>query len=566
MKKTWLEIGSYYFILCVLSLLILSSKLYFFVHDRTFSELILNLFFIQALILIGVIFFYRILKVYYWILAALCGFFTLFFIPVILVKQEVNTGIFGLLFNTNLREARELIGWFVVPILLCMALFFFIAHFLLKKLPTKINLKTAFGCFLTGVAIILLFGVKNKPHYEKFADAINDGFASYFPTRVVIDAATVYQQDVMYSDANYLKITKSFSFGAVKQKQRQTGRKIQILVIGESARYDHWQINGYDRNTSPHLVEEKNLISFSNVVSGSSVTTKSVPLMVSRCGVENYLTHYKEKGVLTALREAGYYTAWISNQEPESKLAMYHIQDADTIIFSKNQKGKFTSDDFYDELLIGDMKNIIEKTNKDVCIVLHTMGNHWNYSCRYPPSFEQFSTGLNKNTFLPNYVSQKDLVNAYDNSILYTDYFLFKVISELKLYASTESSLLYISDHGENLHDYDDLLLHTDVPNHYLNRVPLFIWTSDDFVKNNGDYYSNLIKNKDRPVSSAESVFYTVLGLGGVDIPSDPHCKTYDLCSPAFIESQQKVLTPINTVIFFSELKTEKQWFAENKK
>jgi glucan phosphoethanolaminetransferase (alkaline phosphatase superfamily) len=477
---------------------------------------------------------------------------------VVLVKQQFNTGIFGLLANTNFREARELIGWFIVPILLSVVLFFFIAFFLLKKLPGKVNLSVAAGCFFAGAIVILLFGVKNKRHYEKFSDALNDGFASYFPSKVVVDIANYYRQNVMYSDENYLKITKSFSFGAVKQNQKRPERKIQILVIGESARYDNWQINGYNRNTSPHLNEEKNLVAFSNVVSGSSVTTKSVPLLVSRCGVENYLTHYKEKGVLAAFREAGYYTAWISNQEPESKLAMYHIQDADTIIFSKNQKGKFTAENFYDDLLISDMKRIIEKTNGDVCIVLHTMGNHWNYSCRYPPSFEQFPTGLNKNTFLPNYVSSKDLVNAYDNSILYTDYFLFKVIEELKLSDSTESSLLYISDHGENLYDSNNLLLHTDVPNYYLNKVPMFIWVSNDFIKNNEDYYSALVNNRNKPVSSAESVFYTLLGLGGVNIPSDPHREKYDLCSRKFAESQQKILTAINTVIFFSELKTEK--------
>lgn len=556
MKMARRKIGVYYFVLFLLSFLILSPKLYFLGYNQFFKEFVLNLFFIQGLLLIGSAFFYRYLKIYYYLLAGFSSILVLFFIPIILVRQDFNRGIVSLVFNSNMREARELLGWFTIPILLGMVLFFFITNFLLDKLPKKIDFGEAVSCFSIGLLVILLFAFKNRHRHEKFSDAFNDGFASYFPSKVLVDAVDSYRQNVVFSDENYLRITRSFSFGAIRKKQ--IARKIQVLVIGESSRADHWQINGYNRNTSPHLLQEKNLISFSDVVSGASITTKSVPLLVSRCGVENYSTHYKEKGMLAAFREVGYYTAWISNQEPESKLAMYHIQDADTVIFSKNAKGKFLSENFYDELLIDDMKKIIEKTNGDLCIALHTMGSHWNYSCRYPPSFEQFSTGLNKNTFLPSFVSSKDLVNAYDNSVYYSDYFLFAVINELKLFKSTESSLLYIADHGENLFDFDNLVIHSEVPNYYLNKVPLFIWLSDDFVKNNGDCYSNLIKNKDKAVSSAESVFYTFLALGGVDIPSDQNYKRYDLCSSKFVGSQQRILTATNTIILFSELKTGK--------
>ncbi|MBV4358315.1 phosphoethanolamine transferase [Pinibacter aurantiacus] len=524
------------------------------------------MFFVQALLLLGVIVFYRSLKIYYYTLAVLSSIFALFFIPVILVKEEVNKGILGLLVNTNLRESRELIGWFVIPIILAMLAFFFIALFLLKKLPSKIDFPRAIICSLTGFVVILLFGFKNKPFHEKYADAVSENFRYYFPTKVVVEFRDYYQQTTLYSDKNYQQTMRSFSFGAVKKSQKKPERKIQILVIGEASRYDHWGINGYQRNTSPYLSQEENLIAFSNVTSGAPMTVKSVPMLVSRGGIDNYFTHYKEKGILGAFKEAGYYTAWISNQEPELKLTLFHIPDADTIIFSKNTRGKFYQQNFYDELLIGELKRVIENTNKDICVVLHTMGSHWNYSCRYPPSFQKFPTNLSLNSMLPNYVPRQDMVNAYDNSILYTDYFLDLVINELKSFKSAESSLLYVSDHGENLQDFDNLVTHTDIPNYYSLRVPLFIWLSNDFAENNNKVYNTIIANKDKPVSSAESVFYTLMDLGGITIPSDPHCSVYNLCSEKFEDSKQKVLTLNNTIMFFSELKTEKQWLTENKK
>ncbi|MDH7464643.1 phosphoethanolamine transferase [Chitinophagaceae bacterium 26-R-25] len=462
----------------------------------------------------------------------------------------------GLIVNSNIREATELLGWLIVPILAMVIIVFFASRYLMKKLPQNITLKTAIAASVSGLMLVLILGFANIRYYDSFYNAVSANLKSSFPTRYYFDFLNDYRNTWKISNEEYLRTTKDFKFGVIKTSSTNK-RKIVVLVIGESCRYDHWQINGYSRQTSPLLAEEHNLLSFHNVASGASVTLRSVPMMITRAGVENWSDHFKQKGLLYAFREAGYYTAWISNQEKEISTANLHIADADTaLIKNYNDNNNLIAANNYDENLLLPFTRLIKEKSPDIFIVLHTLGSHWDYRFRVPEGKEKFPV-KDFHIVSSSLADKQNLINQYDNTIAYTDEFLDRVIAVLKM-SGDDACLLFVSDHGENLMDREGSdLLHTFEPNFFLIKVPLFFWASDNFSNSNPQVISSLIKNQDKPVSSAESIFYTTLHLGNIEIPSDLNFRKHDLCSPFFEESKQKVLKENGTITTLPMLKAE---------
>jgi glucan phosphoethanolaminetransferase (alkaline phosphatase superfamily) len=280
-------------------------------------------------------------------------------------------------------------------------------------------------------------------------------------------------------------------------------------------------------------------------------------MLITRSGVESWADHFKEKGLLAAFKEAGYYTAWLSNQEKEISTANLHIADADTaLIKDYNDNNNLIAANNYDENLMQPFMRLINEKSSDIFIVLHTLGSHWDYRVRVPAGKDIFPV-KNFDIFNHSLADKQSLINAYDNTIAYTDEFLDSVIATLKT-TSDEACLLFVSDHGECLMDTGGYnILHDFEPSYYSIQVPLFFWFSDAFVKADPHFTDTLAANQNKAVSSAESIFYTTLHIGNIDIPSDPNFKKYDLCSPSFVESKQKVLKENNTITTLPMLKAE---------
>ena len=231
-----------------------------------------------------------------------------------------------------------------------------------------------------------------------------------------------------------------------------------MLVIGESSRYDRWEINGYKRGTNPLLKQENNLVSLQDLITPVSATRLSVPVIISRKpGRQSLTSGFTEKSVLTAFKEAGYKTYWISNQisfgQFDTPISAF-AKEADVIQFMN--LGGYSDQSNFDDILLEPLQNAMKDPSPKKLIVLHTLGNHWNYSQRYPKEFDKWQPslfGVDK----PEYTDTKikpQLYNSYDNSILYTDWFLSQVIGKLKS-ADVMTSMFYVADHGQVLYDGD---------------------------------------------------------------------------------------------------------------
>lgn len=302
-----------------------------------------------------------------------------------------------------------------------------------------------------------------------------------------------------------------------------THRELMIFVVGETARADRFTLNGYSKETNP-LLKKENIVNFSNFWSCGTSTATSVPCMFSRFKASEYT---KEKcqsteNVLDVLKHAGVNVLWLDNNSDSKGVAervayqSYKSSDINTICDPECRD-------------IGMLKGIQTYINQhpqgDIIIVLHQMGNHGPaYYKRYPPEFEKF-TPICKTSQLED-CSKEELNNAYDNAILYTDFFLSKIIALLKQNSEGfETAMFYVSDHGESLGE-NGLYLH-GLPNFIApdtqRHVPAILWIGDNYDENDIE----LLTNKQNDQFSHDNVFHTLLGF--MEIESSVYDKTMDI-------------------------------------
>jgi glucan phosphoethanolaminetransferase (alkaline phosphatase superfamily) len=324
-----------------------------------------------------------------------------------------------------------------------------------------------------------------------------------------------------WSERQYLsELNQKNQYFTFKAKQVTGTEKpqVMVLIIGESARYDRWGINGYRRDTTPLLKREKNLVSLRDLITPVSATRLSVPIIISRKPARQSLSSgFEEKSLLTAFKEAGYKTYWISNQisfgEYDTPVSAF-AKEADVIQFMN--LGGYTDGSNFDEILLAPLQNALNNPAQKKLIVLHTLGNHWNYSHRHPKEFDKWQPslfGINK----PDYTDaaiKPQLNNSYDNSVLYTDWFLAQVIGQLKT-SETMSSLFFVGDHGQVLYDGTcDLAFHGH-NTQYEFHVPAFVWYSDQYKRANPGKIAQLHHHQAARLST-ENVFHTLLDMANI--------------------------------------------------
>jgi glucan phosphoethanolaminetransferase (alkaline phosphatase superfamily) len=270
--------------------------------------------------------------------------------------------------------------------------------------------------------------------------------------------------------------------------------------------------------TNPLLKKEPNLVSLSNVVTAVSATRLSVPVLVSRKpAIQSLEAGFSEKSFLAAFREAGYKTWWLSNQMSFGQF------DTPVSVFAKEAEvahfvnlGGFSSLSNYDEVLLAPLQKAIDDPTRKKLIVLRTLGSHWNYSHRHPKEFDKWQPslfGVDKPAYT-DVALKPPLNNSYDNSMLYTDWFLSQVIGSLKS-SRQMTSMMYVSDHGQALYDGScKLALHGHNTQHDFH-VPALVWYSDLYRHTHPSKVTQLRKNK-RARLVTENIFHPLLDMADI--------------------------------------------------
>lgn len=418
------------------------------------------------------------------------------------------------LVTTNSSEALELLDN-LIPAIVIVVLLYIPALFLAavsvakkRKLP-----ETFIHRERRRARIVMILGVLSLGTAYLF-DSRYELKSDLYPANVCYNIALAFQRTAQTQ--NYAKTSKDFTFQA-KATHPEENREVYVMVIGETSRAANWSIYGYNRDTNPKLSKVEGLTAFCHALTESNTTHKSVPMLMSSISAHNFNSIYRQKGVITAFKEAGYKTAFFSNQRYNHSFIDFFGKEADTYDFIKENTGRSADYNPSDDELLELVAAELAKNASKQFIVLHTYGSHFNYRERYP-SGNAF--------FLPDFpvdaeVKYKDnLVNAYDNSIRYTDDFLSRLIRMLQE-QNVNAAMLYTSDHGEDIFDDNrHLFLHASpVPSYYQIHVPFLVWMSDSYRRNYPALLTNAEANKQKNISSSASFFQTMLELGGVETP-----------------------------------------------
>lgn len=351
-----------------------------------------------------------------------------------------------------------------------------------------------------------------------------------YPVNICYNLYLAFERNA--ASENYREASRDFKFEA-RSEHSATAPEVYVMVVGETARTHNFSLYGYPRNTNPLLSKTPGIKAFPNVTTQSNTTHKSVPMLLSAASAEDFERLFHEKGILAAFKEAGFHTVFISNQLPNHSFIDFLGEQADEHYFLKKEDA--SQGNHYDEDLLQKLDEILPLADasssahyryRKLFVVLHSYGSHFNYQERYPRSFAYFKPDSRSEAKSEN---RRDLLNAYDNTIRYTDYILHGIIERLQIwegvqaktdgvYCQPTSAMLYTSDHGENIFDDNRKLFLHAAPkaSDYELHVPFIIWTSDGFSKQYPDILKALGENRSKQVQSSLSAFHTMLGIGGI--------------------------------------------------
>ncbi len=286
-------------------------------------------------------------------------------------------------------------------------------------------------------------------------------------------------------------------------------RELLIMVVGEAARADHFSLNGYERETNPQLATQ-DVVSYSNVYSCATSTALSLPCMFSQNGSEDFdvAEAKRQENLLDVLQHAGVNVLWRDNNSDSKGVAAgTEFQD-----FRSAEVNPVCDVECRDVGMLSGLEDYIaSKPNGDIVIVLHQMGNHGPaYFKRYPQEYEVFTPVCETNQL--EACSQQEIVNAYDNAVLYTDHFLASVIEFLKPYDDEFSTaMFYMADHGESLGEHGIYLhgLPYMIAPDSQKHVASVMWFGESFAQINKEG----LRAREGAPFSHDNYFNTVLGM-----------------------------------------------------
>lgn len=287
---------------------------------------------------------------------------------------------------------------------------------------------------------------------------------------------------------------------------------VLFLVVGETARAANFQLGGYPRATNPELAGRPDLVYFDHATSCGTSTSISVPCMFSHLPREQFDVEQADRytNLLDSLTKASFAVEWRDNNAGCKGVCARVVNVA---YAGKSDPVHCPNSYCYDEVMLSDLAARLEHVQQDTVVIFHTIGSHGPaYAERYPPQFEVFKPACRSNEL--QRCTAQEVVNAYDNSILYTDHVLAKQIDLLQANASRfDSVLLYASDHGESLGE-QGIYLH-GMPYGFAPRVqkevPMLFWASRGYVERTGLSMSCL-KARSHDAISHDNLYHTVLG------------------------------------------------------
>lgn len=406
--------------------------------------------------------------------------------------------------------------WYIIPLLL-----FFVgisAIYLRSTIPPLRTRITASTICVT-ITILGVLPLEKMHSINYIQDTKNAIFKNTFttPPLNIFHLSKIAIRKIQRS-----KQTNDFLFQSVRTQQ-VAGKEVYVLAIGESVRYANCSLNGiYARETMPQLMQQSNLLFYHDYYTSGCTTSTSVPMIITRATAEDNALSYQERSIIQVFKESGFTTVVVQRGLFAQPSSAYLYQGVDHTRYART-----------DAEVVQHVDKLAEEHDK-LFVMFQLRGSHFYYD-NFSPEF---------NTFRPNNIHDKDVVsdslfiNAYDNTILYTDYLLSSMIDSLKTLQAT-AAVWYVSDHGQTITATQGW--HGTVCDENEYHVPFFVWYSDMYGSANVEMISCLQKNVSVPINS-DNIFYTICGMTHIQLPNQYAHPTWDISSPVFAPHSRNLL------------------------
>ena len=389
------------------------------------------------------------------------------------------------IFGTNVGEATDVFSFQFILFVIFSSLsnlWFFKTYYKFQKSSIKSPL------FIVSILGVLTFFVVENYKFDAFKNRL--------------------PYSIYFSAVKYFKKPNIKLRGVKEEVFTKEDNLHIILVVGESVRADHLSLNGYERETTPLLSQQKNLISFGKLYTPYTFTAQSLPQILTDKSIDNRQKNLEVTSLYSVLNKASFHTEWIGNQTLEKSYK--------DIIYSN--KSNLIIDQFHSFLSFKKEKDLAllkyfsadDSFTGNKLTSLHMIGSHWYYNSRIDSSFYKFKPVI-ASKYLGS-LKKEELINSYDNTIVYLDYFLNEVIEKLKR-SSKKTILIYISDHGETLGE-DGKWLHAQEHNASKNPAML-VWYSNNF-KDNYPLKINQLLSKKTDSITTDFLFHSILDISNV--------------------------------------------------
>lgn len=444
----------------------------------------------------------------------------------------IGYGIIASVITTDIDLSKEVVGWHFIAWLVSVSVFPLLLiwsnrcrYTLLKQVRTPgQRWRSVAVVVLAGLMVwapIRLLGMQQKTvERETGIDLPSYGGVvanSYLPSNW-LSALGLYawaQVDESSDNKSLMNPAKKFTYVAPKN----IDDTYVVFIIGETTRWDHMGILGYERNTTPRLAQEKNLAAFRGY-SCDTATKLSLRCMFVREGGadDNPQRTLKEQNIFSVLSQLGFSTDLYAMQ---SEMWFYSNTMAENIAYREQigaeprNRGK-TVDDM---LLIDEMQQSLKQDdNGKHLIILHTKGSHFNYTQRYTRDYAQWKPEC---VDVDSGCSKAQMINSFDNSVTYVDHFITKVYDQLR---DKKAIVFYAADHGESINEREHLHgtpRKMAPPEQF--RVPMLVWMSDKYLEDpeHAKAFAHLKQEADMKVPRRHVELYdTILGCLGYTSPN----------------------------------------------
>lgn len=436
-------------------------------------------------------------------------------------RQPTSSQLLNSIISTDTQEAAELLRA-VWPAIVAFAAICLLYAMLASRMKNEYILPAVWRRGIAVAAVGLLAGIYGtmcvlaKRFHSDYGckqamltavDMTRMKLNKTYPLNIYRNAAQLYRSRQEWKEAQAL--LADFRFGIGQQAQDSA---LYVLFLGESVRYDHMQLCGYDRETTPGLSARGDIISFDSVYAPANTTQQVYPCLLTRATPGNMAPARTEKSLLEAFGEGGYSTAVISKNQ--GALLERIMANADySHLFSRG----FDAAANYDDDLLPQMRKAL--TDGPQMMTISSVGSHFCYSLRYPEEEAFFRPDFRpeEGYLSVSEESKQRLINAYDNSIRFTD----KVLADAISWADSLGRpvvIVYLSDHGESF--WDDarkLSLHGSyVTSEAEYHVPLLVWCSEEYIRKHPDKVEALKANTGKRICSS-AIFATMADLAGIE-------------------------------------------------